>query len=120
MPAPAAEYSVCIHSLIVSLTNQGSTMHSISTGDENIIRLICLVLTAIAYCVAYTLVLSFITAALGFWLTLLVNLITAALSYYFADIQLQAGNYVATKLGDAAVPAYMAIRGFFTKKSITA
>lgn len=95
-------------------------MHSISTSHENIIRLICLCLTAIAYCAAYTCVLSFITAMLGFWLTLLVNIIAAALSLYFAGAQLQAGNYVATKLGDAAVPAYMAIRGFFAKKTIAA
>ena len=95
-------------------------MNTISIADENIIRLICLALTAIAYCVAYTLVLSFITAALGFWLTLLVSLIAAALSYYFTGAQLKAGNYVATKLGDAAVPAYMAIRGLFTKNTVTA
>lgn len=95
-------------------------MNTISTGDENVIRLICLALTAIAYCVATTLVFSFITAMMGFWLSLLVWLLMTALSYYFAAAQLQAGNYVATKLGDAAVPAYMAIRGFFAKKAITA
>ena len=89
-------------------------------SHENTIRGICLVLTAIAYCVAYSAALSLLTATLGVWLSLLVWLLTAALSYYFAGAQLSAGNSVATKLGDAAVPAYMYVRGFFAKKAITA
>lgn len=95
-------------------------MNTISTSDENIIRLICLVLTFIAYCVASVSLYYFIASMLGFWLGLLVNLILAAISYYFTVAQLNAANVVATKLGDAAVPAYMFVRNLFTKKAITA
>ena len=95
-------------------------MSTCPTSHENIIRIICLVLTAIAHCVMWNATFYFLTASLSIWLTLLVFIIMMAASYYTLGAQLKAGNYVATKLGDAAVPAYMAIRGLFTKKAITA
>ena len=95
-------------------------MNTISASHENIIRLICIVLTAIAHCVLWNAAFYILTASLSIWLTLLVFALMMAASYYTLNAQLKAGNYVATKLGDAAVPAYMAIRGFFTKKTIAA
>lgn len=95
-------------------------MTTCPTSHENIIRLICIVLTAIAHCVLWNATFYFITASLSLWLTLLVFAIMMAASYYTLGAQLKAGNYVATKLGDAAVPAYMAIRGLFTKNTVIA
>lgn len=88
--------------------------------NEFICAAICQTIVRMAYVSTLLWVLAALTATLSFWLSVLVYLIGMALAVY-------AHQYVAPHLGNAgaalttlALPAYMRVRGLFTKNLVTA